>query len=44
MLSLYFLLILLVLLDIAAVRYGFNSSDSLNSPEWERRQLWEGFH
>ena len=39
-----FILVFLVALDIAALRWGFNSSDGVNSPEWERRQRWFGFH
>lgn len=31
------LLILLLALGIAALRWGANSTDSLNSPEWKRR-------
>ena len=37
-------LIVLVAFNIAAMRWGFNSIDSVDSPEWERRQLWYGFH
>jgi hypothetical protein len=44
MFTLLFLFVLLVVLDIAALRSGFNSSDGINSPEWERRQRWFGFH
>ena len=33
------LLMLLLALGIAALRWGANSTDSLNSPEWKRR--WE---
>ena len=44
MLTLLFLVVLVVALDIAALRWGFNSSDGVNSPEWERRQRWFGFH
>ena len=29
---------------LAALRWGVNSSDGINSPEWERRQRWYGFH
>ena len=32
------LLFLLIALDITAMRWGFNSSDGLESKEWERRQ------
>ena len=41
------LLILLALfigLDIAALRYGFNSKDGIDSSEWERLHQWNGFH
>jgi hypothetical protein len=34
----------LIALDLAALRWGFDSSDGINSPEWERRQKWYGFH
>jgi hypothetical protein len=44
MLTLIFLVVLLVALDIAALRWGCDSSDGVNSPEWERRQRWFGFH
>ena len=38
------LLMLAVLLDIAALKWGVNSVDDIDSPEWERRQRWYGFH
>ena len=38
------ILIALVALALAALRYGVNSSDGINSTEWERRQRWYGFH
>ena len=44
--ALFFLVVLLVALialDLAALRWGFDSSDGVNSPEWERRQDWPGF-
>lgn len=44
MLILFFLFLTLVVLDIAAFRWGFNSSDGVNNSEWERRQQWDGFH
>ena len=34
----------LVALALAAMRWGVNSTDGINSPEWECRQLWYGFH
>lgn len=42
--ELLIVLIVLVALDVAATRWGFNSADSVDSPEWARRQLWNGFH
>jgi len=42
-----FLIILftaLIVLDIAALRWGSQSNDGIDSPEWERRQRWYGFH
>ena len=33
-----------IALALAALRWGVNSSDGINSPEWKRRQLWYGFH
>jgi len=38
------MLIVLILLDMSAMRWGVNSAESVDSPEWERRQLWYGFH
>jgi hypothetical protein len=38
------ILIALVALALAALRCGLNSSDGIDSTEWERRQRWYGFH
>jgi nitrogen fixation-related uncharacterized protein len=38
------ILIALVALALAALRWGLNSSDGIDSTEWERRQRWYGFH
>jgi len=38
------LLIVAVVLDIAALKWGIDSSDGINSPEWARRQNWKAFH
>ena len=38
------LLVILILLDIAAMRCGAISLDGPNSPEWERRLRWYAFH
>lgn len=32
------LLVALIVLDIAALRWGVDSTDGINSPEWERRK------
>lgn len=34
----------LVALDVAALLWGVDSRDGLNSPEWERLRNWRGFH
>ncbi len=38
------LIMLTVSLDIAALKWSVNSVDDIDSPEWERRQRWYGFH
>jgi hypothetical protein len=38
MVTLFFLLIALIVLTPAALRWGVDSSDGAYSPEWERRQ------
>jgi hypothetical protein len=38
------LLVLLLALNMAALRWGVDSLDGLESPEWERRQRWYAFH
>ena len=38
------ILVLLIVLAIAAMRWGAISLDGPDSPEWERRQRWHGFH
>jgi hypothetical protein len=44
MITLFFLLIAVMVLSIAACRWGATSSDGINSPEWKQRQEWSGFH
>ena len=34
------LLMLFIVLDIAAQRWGFDSTEQMESPEWERRWMW----
>jgi hypothetical protein len=38
------LILVLILFGFAALRWGADSRDGLNSCEWERRQRWYGFH
>ena len=33
----------LILFDLAAWRWGADSTDGVDSPEWERRRAWRGF-
>lgn len=44
--TLFILLIVLAPVVLAGVslRWGFDSTDSIDSPEWERRRTWRGFH
>ena len=37
-------ILVLVVLGIASIRWGVDSTDGINSPEWIRRQNWIGFH
>jgi len=30
--------------EVAALIWGADSREKLQSPEWERRQNWRGFH
>ncbi|HLX57284.1 MAG TPA: hypothetical protein VKR83_09690 [Ktedonobacteraceae bacterium] len=43
-LLLLIVLVMLIVLDITVVRWGSNSLDGIDSPEWERRQAWYAFH
>jgi hypothetical protein len=38
------ILIAQIALALAALRWGINSTDGINSSEWEHRQRWYGFH
>lgn len=44
MMVLIIILLMVILLDVTAMRWGANSSDGINSLEWLRRQQWYGFH
>jgi hypothetical protein len=36
------MIVLCIVLDIASLRWGFDSTEKLGSPEWERRVTWHG--
>ncbi len=38
------LLVLFILLDVAAVDWGYDSRDGINSAEWAHRQEWPFAH
>ena len=38
------LFIIFVLLDVAALRWGYDSRDEINCAEWRRRQEWALSH
>jgi hypothetical protein len=39
--TLLILIMLVVVLDIASLRWGYDSTEKLDSPEWERRAAWD---
>jgi len=38
------LLVTIILLDMAALRWSVSSIDGIDSPEWERRRQWSLLH
>lgn len=42
--TLLILILLFIVLDLAALRWGFDSTEKLESPEWERRWMWAASH
>jgi hypothetical protein len=38
------LILLCFALDIAAWRWGFDSTEQIDSPEWEQRWIWPASH
>lgn len=38
--TLLILIMLIVALDIASLRWGYDSTEKIDSPEWERRTAW----
>ena len=42
--TLLILIMLFIVLDIASLRWGFDSMEKIDSPEWERRIAWHASH
>ncbi len=40
--TLLIVIMLFIVLDIVSLRWGFDSTDKINSLEWKRRQKWGG--
>jgi len=38
--TLLILIMLVIVLDIVSLRWGFDSTEQIDSPEWERRVAW----
>jgi hypothetical protein len=38
--TLLILILLVVVVDIASLRWGYDSTEKIDSPEWERRVAW----
>ena len=39
--SIFILLVGMILVGLAALRWGVDSREGINSPEWERRKAWD---
>jgi hypothetical protein len=39
--TLLILIMLVVVLDIASLLWGYDSTEKMDSPEWERRATWD---
>lgn len=42
--TLLILILLFIVLDLVALHWGFDSTEKLESPEWERRRMWAASH
>ena len=40
MIMLILVIVVFILLDVAAMRWGYDSRDTINSTEWARREEW----
>ncbi len=38
--TLFIVILLFLVLDIASLLWGFDSTEKMDSPEWERRTAW----
>ncbi len=38
--TLLILIMLFIVLDMSSLRWGFDSTEKIDSPEWERRTAW----
>ena len=36
------ILVVLIIFDLLALKWGVDSTDGIDSPEWKRRQSWYG--
>ncbi len=41
--TLLILIMLVVVLDIASLRWGYDSTEKIDSPEWERRAATQAY-
>ncbi len=42
--TLLILIMLFIVLDMSSLRWGFDSTEKIDSPEWERRTAWHDSH
>lgn len=42
--TIFILIIALVVFNMVAFVWGFDSREGIDAPEWERRRYWEAFH
>lgn len=38
------LIVLMIAFGLLAWKWGFDSREKMDSPEWERREHWSAFH
>ena len=42
--AIFIVLVVVFALNVIAWKWGADSRESMNSPEWERRSHWSAFH